>query len=556
MKNKVVRRWVSGLTAAFLSLMPGLGFAAEKTANPALFGYSGLLNVPTADVLGPHDYYGGVRYFPLNSGLSGVTTVSFLDDFEAGLVFGVPPANGFSALAASLKYRVIDQNDGSPLSMAVGATLLGLEDSLSYVPGSNAYISLSRGFDWSGSRLFNVHGGFMGGLQGARIFAGVDVPILDVARIESEYLGVINGFQALNFGLVIYPHPDVSIELASMQRPGVPQNFWDRDFVLGVAYRGDWNQWLPTSNPSTQPGPSASTQPSAQPTPQASLRPAAREKGDIRIRVIDRERITALDRAKVELSQAATGLRFSAQTDVNGEVTFEHIPIGNYQVRAQREGWNPEVRLISVQERLETFLEIPLTGQEGVILGELEAASGELDSNLEIVIRDLAGQVVRRSQLKGQNYRLERIPPGRYTLLVFRGNQERLRLGIQVKGNEESRYDLTLPPLAQPSVQPSTSPSTAPKEVMAQVTGVVKDKTGKPLTGVRVELKNDDLLILTLSNPEGQYTFRDIPRGIYRLSLSKEGFKPRAFQLTITESKELEYNFELDQAKPADSEKE
>ena len=66
----------------------------DKMPNPGLWGSSGLLTVPTAEILPSHNFYGALSYFPLNSGLSLAGTVSILDDLEAGLVFGVPPANG------------------------------------------------------------------------------------------------------------------------------------------------------------------------------------------------------------------------------------------------------------------------------------------------------------------------------------------------------------------------------------------------------------------------------------------------------------------------------
>jgi len=541
------------ILAAFcsLALSPG-GMAAEPPVSQSLWGYSGLLNIPTAEVLGSQSFYTGLRYFPLNSGLSGVANVSILENLETGLVFGVPPANGFSALAASLKYRIMNQAQGQPLSLAVGATLLGLDErASSYVPGNHAFIALSRGFDWDQTRLLNLHGGFMGGLQGARVFAGLDVPILDLVRLQTEYLGVINGFQALNFGVSIHPHPQFSIELGLMQQPS--ENFWDRDFTLGVAWRGNWGEWLnPQVSPTPDkpvPSPSPASQPSVQPQPQT--RPTGQ--GKVRLRMLDRDEIMALENVTVTLKQPSQDKVFSGQTDINGEVTFHDIPSGNYEVRAERPGWNPEVRLISVQNQLETFLELALSGQVGVLYGSIEMAANESPQGLSLELLNLAERSVRRLELDGKSYRLENVPPGSYTLVVRQQGEERLRLSILAKGNAESQYDLSLPPAPrtavptpQPTSQPSTPGTSSPAQVLAEINGSIKDKQGNLLSGARLELKNDDLLVITLSTPEGKYIFRDIPQGVFRLTLSKEGFKTRIFQLSINKTEVLNHHFEME----------
>lgn len=556
----------------------------DKMPNPGLWGSTGLLTVPTADILPSHDFYGALSYFPLNSGLSLSGTISILDDLEAGLVFGVPPAAGFSALAASLKYRIMNQAKGQPVSLALGASLLGLGDTPSYVPGSNVYLMISRGFDWEQTRIVNLHGGFMGGLGGARGVAGLDVPILDFARVELEYLGNLNNLShTVNLGVVITPTPNLDIQAGLMQRPG---SFWDRDFVLSVGWRGNWGEWFgigndpgprpssrPGSSPGAEPGAGPSVGPSAEPSPIVKRLPA-QEKGSARIRAIDAERIIALDQATVSLSQPETDLRFNAKTDVSGEVSFGRIPVGTYHVVVEKDGWVLEQRKISVQQDLETFLEIPLSGKGGTIYGQIEAAGGGPTGDLDVEVQDASHLVIRRVNLTGASYRIDKLPPGTYTLLVKSNGSERLRLNILVRANQESQYDLTLPPSGEapptanpgatppaspePSGAPSTAPTTAPTPsqttaptappgpVSAQLEGVVKDKEGKLMPGVRMELKNDDLLVITLTNGEGRYTFRDIPQGIFRLQLSKDGFKSRAFQITIVKSEVMKNDFQLE----------
>lgn len=624
MLKQALRRPLT-LAAAFLLALPqAAGFA--ESANPALWGTSGLLTVPSADTLETYSYAAQLRYFPLNSGLSGAAMLAPLKNLELGLVFGAPPAQGFSSLAASVKYRILNQAENQPLSLAVGASLIGLGDTPSYVPGSNAFLMLSRGFDWDKTRIVNLHGGFMGSLSGARLVAGLDVPILDFARIELEYLGNLNLLsQAFNLGVVVTPIPQLTIEAALMQRP--TGNFWDRDFVLGLGWHGDWGTWFnlaqPSVNPSAAPSPVPSATALPQPTAAPTLMPPAAEKGSVRIRAIDKERITALETAHVTLKQPATGQYFEGNTDISGEIRFERIPIGTYEVQVEKTGWGAELRMLSVQSGLETFLEVPLTGQGGAIYGAIEAVDGQL-SDLDLEIYDPTRLLVRRVNLTSSHYRIEKLPPGAYTLVVKQAGAERLRLNVLVKANAESQYDLTLPPssqpsprptaqpspqatalptpvptplptvqptvqpTAQPSTQPSTQPTTTPSPlptpeptltppplpsssprpspvpsslpsvtptpaptappgpVQAQIQGLLKSKAGAVLPGVRLELKNDDLLVITLSTAEGRYIFRDIPQGVYKLSVSKDGYKRRAFQITISKSETLNHDFVLE----------
>ncbi|PKL74934.1 MAG: hypothetical protein CVV27_17985, partial [Candidatus Melainabacteria bacterium HGW-Melainabacteria-1] len=229
-------------------------------------------------------------------------------------------------------------------------------------------------------------------------------------------------------------------------------------------------------------------------------------------------------------------------------------------------------------------------GQGGTVFGSIETAGGGAPGDLDLEVYDAARLMVRRLNLSAANYRIEKLAPGPYTLAVKSAGTERLRINILVKANAESQYDLTLPPdgstpvatptpvptqtpamysppptsdptpvpsgtpspspstdpSATPSATPSPSPSAPPGPVAAQIEGTVKIKDGGLLPGVRLELKNDDLLVITLSSNEGRYIFRDIPRGVYRLGVSKAGYKSRAYQIQITRSETMKHDFELE----------
>ena len=64
----------------------------------------------------------------------------------------------------------------------------------------------------------------------------------------------------------------------------------------------------------------------------------------------------------------------------------------------------------------------------------------------------------------------------------------------------------------------------------AQVTGLVKDQTGAPVSGATLSLVNADSGITrsAASDGEGRYTFVSIPPGRYSLKTEATGFKSEA----------------------------
>ncbi|MCC6862981.1 MAG: TonB-dependent receptor, partial [Bryobacterales bacterium] len=97
------------------------------------------------------------------------------------------------------------------------------------------------------------------------------------------------------------------------------------------------------------------------------------------------------------------------------------------------------------------------------------------------------------------------------------------------------------------------SVSTAAAQTAAGViTGSITDSSGASVAGARVSLthqetnQNRDLL----SNSEGIYEFRALPRGLYSLAVEKPGFKKeeiKTLQLTVAETLRVDVRLELGQ---------
>lgn len=577
-------RRLATVAGVLLSLAtPAVAWAESpphKAPNPALWGYSGLLNVPTAEIMADGSYVASLRYFPLNSGLSGSATVSLFENLEAGLVFGAPPANGFASMAGSLKYRLIDQAKGLPVSLALGATLLGADPAGSYLPGNNVFLTLSHAlflpYEKKTYHVANFHAGFMGALTGARLVGGLDIPVLDYGRIKMEYLGSLNDLssQAFNLGLSFTPLPYFHVDVALMQMPG--RTFWDRDFILGVGYSGNFGFKAPEASPS--PVPTAVPTPVPTPTaPLANEKPLPSQvevqapgtvRGSFRVRVIDKHTQTALNGAEIRLSSPDLVLRVKAQTDLIGEAAYLKVPVGAYEAEVTKEGWYSESRFVSIQENRETFIEIALAKRMGRISGRVVFPDGNpvSDQGAQLELTDNRGTVIKQVMAEANGtYLFSEIVPGSYTLTLLYQGKIVTRKSVEVLPANTLAQEFTVEAPApspaatsQPSSAPTPMPTPVPSpspvvtappvnngQVSALIEGQVKDDKGQVLTGVRLKLENDDLMVITLSGAEGQYSFREIPKGTYRLSLNKQGYKTRVFQITITRTESLNHNFEM-----------
>lgn len=601
---------VVGLAPASLAKSAKTDKTDHKTAdkaetgnrpNPALWGYTGLFNMPTAELLGDRHYHLALRFFPGNSGLSGAAYINLFENLEAGLVYGIPPASGFVGLSGSLKYRILEQNQQNPISMAAGISLLGLSipdpfaQAMSYASGNNIYLVAGRQFYWplekeKSLHFLSLHGGFMGGFQGARVVAGLEIPLMEYGRFKMEYMGPSSSNvqqQALNFGVNITPVPFLSVELAAMQQP--LKSFWERDFILGIGYKGRF-PWEPGPSPT----PSASPTPKPTPKPTATPPVDPAQMGGFSIKVSSAEGDKpAVDQATVILSSPRGKAMFSGQTDKDGHLTLTQIPAGEYQLTIKQPGWREYSRFISIQAALNTSLEVVLAPTATQITGQVTLGPGTpeaLVSLVTLVLSDAQGIMVGTTAINAdKTYRFRNIATGDYVLTIKQGENVLLVRPITVTNGGTQQEDVmlnsagsqidvrpsqspvatpsptvaptpvptasTVPkpsptptPVATPKATPTPAPSVAAE--FAKMEGLVNDSKGKPLAGVRLKLESKDLMVMTLTANDGRYSFRDLPRGTYRLSASKQGFKAKAFQATIEKTETITHNFSMDIEKP------
>jgi hypothetical protein len=100
------------------------------------------------------------------------------------------------------------------------------------------------------------------------------------------------------------------------------------------------------------------------------------------------------------------------------------------------------------------------------------------------------------------------VPPGRYTAVFVNPNYPVVSKEIQLPADENYNFDFDAQSL-----------------VVSAISGVVKSSaTGEALANVRVYLKHRTVEKFAVTDSSGAFSFANLPAGIYRLELTKDGF--------------------------------
>jgi hypothetical protein len=135
---------------------------------------------------------------------------------------------------------------------------------------------------------------------------------------------------------------------------------------------------------------------------------------------------------------------------------------------------------------------------DATAIGAFEAGIKEKDKSL--VLNSLAANPLR--------YLVWGVPPGRYTAVFVNPNYPPVAKEIQLPADEA--YDFAFD---------------AQTLVVSGISGVVKSSsTGEALDNARVYLKHRTVEKFTVTNSSGAFTFANLPAGIYRLEVTKDGF--------------------------------
>jgi Exopolysaccharide biosynthesis protein YbjH len=188
-----------------------LSLAAPATAAPNFFGTTGLIRIPTADVLADRSYnvhVHGLHHLTTYGANFGVT-----GSLEGGLT-AFDPSNASTRLFGNLKYQFLKETSKAP-SIAVG--VVDIADTVSI----SGYGIVSKSFPLGQGRSLRAHIGYGGGLFSDNVIGGADFSITNNISLMGEYDG-----DDVNFGGRIGLGRGVRVDLAVL----------NGDFGAGLSY--------------------------------------------------------------------------------------------------------------------------------------------------------------------------------------------------------------------------------------------------------------------------------------------------------------------------------
>lgn len=215
---------------------------AKQSTNSNPWGFSGLINMPTADIQKTGEFDITANYLLKNPGFIVNGHMGVFDKLELGVVGGIPNA-GFSGIAGNLKYQLIKPTAQAPTSLAIGLNLIGLAKNTSITNGNYLYMVLSQDFNLKlkDNAIYNIcsgHLGFGGNHFGSRLMIGADIPFSDYVNINLEYLGKIENIdEMLNFGIKAKPIPKLPDFTISLLSTGTSfSGFANTEVFLNIGY--------------------------------------------------------------------------------------------------------------------------------------------------------------------------------------------------------------------------------------------------------------------------------------------------------------------------------
>lgn len=223
--------------------------ARVSLAATSLWGYSGLVTMPDAEVAPHREFELGARWILLPRApvaLAGFARFGVLEGLETSLLYGVP---GYPYLTGSIKYQLMRPTSANPAAVAVGATLLGVPaDGL--VAGTEYFLAVSRALSLAqGGRILDLgtlHLGFEGDAAlNARLMIGFSLPIGPMSQVLVEGRGPQAGVAPFaHLGFEVAPLPWLRLDAASLGDPA--ESAWNRGLYAGASAHGLLPDLMPT----------------------------------------------------------------------------------------------------------------------------------------------------------------------------------------------------------------------------------------------------------------------------------------------------------------------
>lgn len=506
MKNKLKSRLLS-----ILLISSCFSVEAKQSVNTNPWGYTGLINMPTADTLNFGEYNVTANYLFRGTGLLLNAHLGVFDRLELGLVGGLPSA-GFSGLAGNLKYQLIKPTINTPTSLAVGLSLLGLSKDTRLTTGNSLYMVLSQDFNWtmpdkSIYNIFSGHVGFSGNLENSRIMFGLDVPVTEYVNLNGEYLGKTSSFdEMINFGIKAKPLPYLGISFLTLGT-SISKGFANTEYILNVSYNGEIPFFKQSSDKkeekiAIQPTPKPTKIPVVQVTPEPEETPIPTP--------------TILPTPK-NLPKPS----FNPEPKITPEPksTPEVIPTQKATPIPDEIDPTPVPKPTSTPNPKPTP-EVEVKSKFGTLKGEIKGSIGGIKPlEVDIKIKGIKTNFEKQDKSDSNgNYSFIDIPKGEYIINFEKNGFSSVTRQIFINNGDTTEVN----------VEMSASNGI--------VSGRLLDKNGNPLENISISLDRGKK---TLTEKNGKFIFSDIPAGYHLLSVYSDGKEVKSFDLDIIAGTEL-----------------
>lgn len=478
---------------------------AKQSVNTTPWGYTGLINMPTADTLGFGDYNISANYIMRNPGFLLNAHFGLFDRLELGVVGGVPSV-GFSGFAGNLKYQLIKPTVKMPTSLAVGLNLIGLARDTKLITGNSLYMVLSQDFNWqmpdkSIYNLFSGHVGFSGNIENSRIMIGLDVPITEYVNLEGEFLGKTSSFdEMINVGIKAKPLPYLAVSLLTAGS-SISKGFTNTEFILNVSYNGNipFVKQMQQSNTNEdkivlEPSDKIITEPVKTPIP----------------KVVPSIEVSPLP------SSLPTPKSLPKPTMIPEPPLVSKTPVPEITPE-------PEPTLIPKivpTPNLKPTPEPEIKAKTGILKGEIKGSVGGIKP-LEVEINLKDNKSTFKKQISSDtngNYNISGLPKGDYTATFSKPGFITVTKQLIIDNGNTTEINV---------------------EMIASngsVSGRILDKKGNPLEGISVGIDKGKK---TITEKNGKFIFNDIPAGYHLLSIYSDNKEVKTFDLDIIAGTEL-----------------
>lgn len=495
---------------------------AKQNLNANPWGYSGLINMPTADTLGFGEFYITGNYLFRNPGFMINAHMGIFDRLELGIVGGIPSA-GFSGLAGNLKYQLIKPTSKMPTSLAVGLSLIGLANDTKLTTGNSLYMVLSQDFNWqmpdkSIYNLFSGHVGFSGNFNGSRIMFGVDVPVTEYVTLNGEFLGKVGSFdEMINFGIKAKPLPWLGVSFLTTGTS--TKGFGNTDYLLNVSYNGNIPFMQYQANKEEDKIAVNST-----PTPVLTPKP-------VKTPEIVEPVETPIPPAPSVIPTQRPIVRPTAEP----EPTVIPAPVKTPQAVVE----TPIVK--STPEVIAKATPAPKVTPEpekksttGVLKGDIKGSMENIKpSNVNITIKGIKSAFQKKMVSDSQgNYTFNDLPKGEYNITFQKEGFSEVTKQVFVNSGDTTEVNIEM------------------NAVNGSISGRLLDTKGNPLEEVVLSLDKGKK---ALTQRNGKFYFSDVTAGYHLLTVYADGKEIKSFDMDIMAGTELTKELIVDMSakKPA-----